>query len=54
MVELQQDGQMPIAGSETVVDENEDGNYFVDDKLPSGAFGCYQKIHMTPFSSWQY
>jgi hypothetical protein len=51
MVELQQDGQIPIAELETMVDEKEDRNDFVDDKLSSGAFGCYQKIHMTP-SSW--
>jgi hypothetical protein len=49
-VELQQDGQMPVAGSGTMVDEREDENDSVDDKLSSGAFGCYQKIHMTHFS----
>jgi hypothetical protein len=48
MVELQQDGQMPVAGLETVVDEKKDINDSGDDTLSSGAFGCYQKIHMTP------
>jgi hypothetical protein len=33
-----------------VVDEREDGNDFVDDKLSSSAFGCYQKIQMTQSS----
>jgi hypothetical protein len=50
MVELQHDRQMPIVGSKTVVDKREDGNDSVDDKLSSGAFSCYQKIHMTHFS----
>jgi hypothetical protein len=43
---------MPVAGPETMVDEKEDGNDSVDDKLSSGAFGCYQKIHMILSSSW--
>jgi hypothetical protein len=47
MVELQQGGQMPVAEPETIVDERDDGNDFVDDRLSSGAFGCYQKIQMT-------
>jgi hypothetical protein len=42
---------MPVAELGTVVDEKEDGNDSVDDKLSSGTFGCYQKIHMTPSSS---
>jgi hypothetical protein len=49
-VELQQDGQMPVAGPKTVVDKT-DGNDSVDDTLSSGAFGCCQKIHLTPSSS---
>jgi hypothetical protein len=44
MVELQQVARMPAAGPRTVVDEREDKNDFVDDKLSSGAFGCYPKI----------
>jgi hypothetical protein len=50
-VELQQDEQMPVAGLEIGVDEKEDENDSGDDTLSSGAFGCYQKIHMTPSSS---
>jgi hypothetical protein len=44
MVELQQVGQMPVARPRTMVDERVDENDFVDDRLSSGAFGCYQKI----------
>jgi hypothetical protein len=44
MVELQQVGQMPAARLGTVVDEKEGENDFVDGRLSSGAFGCYQKI----------
>jgi hypothetical protein len=44
MVELQQVGQMSVAGPGTVVDEREDKNHFVDDRLSSGTFDCYQKI----------
>jgi hypothetical protein len=47
MVELQQVRQMPAIGRGTVVDEREDGNDFVDGRLSSGTFGCYQKIKMT-------
>jgi hypothetical protein len=50
-VELQQDEQMPVAGPKTGVDEKEDENGSGDDTLSSGAFGCYQRIHMTPSSS---
>jgi hypothetical protein len=50
MVELQQDGQMPVAGPGTMVDEREDGNDFADDRLSSSAFGCYQKIQRTQSS----
>jgi hypothetical protein len=42
---------MPVAGPKTRVDEKEDGNDFGDDTLSSGAFGCYQKVHMIPSSS---
>jgi hypothetical protein len=53
MVELQQVRQMPVARPRTVVDEREDKNDFVDDRLSSKAFGCYQKIQMTHSSfSW--
>jgi hypothetical protein len=44
MVELQRVRQMPVARPGTVMDEREDGNDFVDDRLSSGAFGCYKKI----------
>jgi hypothetical protein len=54
MVELQQDEQMPIAEPGTVVDKREDKNDSMDDKLSSGAFGCYQKIQISHFSfSWR-
>jgi hypothetical protein len=53
MVELQQVRQMPAARPRTMVDEREAGNDYVDDKLSSSVFGCYQKIHMTYSSfSW--
>jgi hypothetical protein len=52
-VELQQVGQMLVVRPGTVVDEREDENDFVDGRLSSGAFGCYQKIQMTHSSfSW--
>jgi hypothetical protein len=38
---------MPVAGPRTMVDKREDENDFVDDRLSSGFFGCYQKIQMT-------
>jgi hypothetical protein len=40
MVELQQVRQMPAARPGTIMDEREDKNDFVDDRLSSGAFGC--------------
>jgi hypothetical protein len=50
-IELQQDGQMPVAGLGVVVDEKENGNDFGDGKLSSGAFDCHQMVHTTPSSS---
>jgi hypothetical protein len=41
MVELQQVRQMPTTRPRTVVDEREDRNDSMDDKLSSGVFGCY-------------
>jgi hypothetical protein len=53
MVELQQVRQMPAARPRTVVDEREDENDFVNDRLSSSTFGSYQKIHMThSYFSW--
>jgi hypothetical protein len=38
---------MPATGPRTIVDERQDKNDFVDDRLSFGAFGYYHKIQMT-------